>query len=168
VHATSRTVAREADAAEFDAIFSTEVNNDALATAQLMGSATERIQVGTWIANIYLRHSYVCAQGAALIRAAHRDPDRRLASHTHVEQHERALESRSPGPWLKSCRQFELIRDEFAETYPGQRAEQGSDISMPASYHLDAFNHRPGHTLRVQAGSGAHPRKCTRHTAAAS
>jgi alkanesulfonate monooxygenase SsuD/methylene tetrahydromethanopterin reductase-like flavin-dependent oxidoreductase (luciferase family) len=60
-------VAREAEDAGLDAIFTTEVNNDALATAQLMGSATERIRVGTWIANIYLRHSYVCAQGAALI-----------------------------------------------------------------------------------------------------
>ena len=41
-----------------------------MATAQLMGAATRRIQVGTWIANIYLRHSYVCAQGAALIADA--------------------------------------------------------------------------------------------------
>jgi len=63
-------VAREAEAAGFDAIFTTEVNNDAMATAQLMGSATQRINVGTWIANIYLRHSYVCAQGAALIAEA--------------------------------------------------------------------------------------------------
>src|SRR5213083_3606951 len=63
-------VAREAEEAGFDAIFSAEVNNDALATAQLMGSATRRIQVGTWIANIYLRHSYTCAQGAALIADA--------------------------------------------------------------------------------------------------
>ena len=31
-----RNVAREAEAAGFDAIFTTEVNNDALATAQLM------------------------------------------------------------------------------------------------------------------------------------
>ena len=54
----------------FDAIFAAEVNNDVLATAQLMGAATRRIQVGTWIANIYLRHSYVCAQGAALIADA--------------------------------------------------------------------------------------------------
>jgi alkanesulfonate monooxygenase SsuD/methylene tetrahydromethanopterin reductase-like flavin-dependent oxidoreductase (luciferase family) len=60
-------VAREAEDAEFDAIFTTEVNNDALATAQLMGTATRHIQVGTWVANIYLRHPYVCAQGAALI-----------------------------------------------------------------------------------------------------
>jgi alkanesulfonate monooxygenase SsuD/methylene tetrahydromethanopterin reductase-like flavin-dependent oxidoreductase (luciferase family) len=35
-----------------------------------MGAATRRIRVGTWIANIYLRHSYVCAQGAALIADA--------------------------------------------------------------------------------------------------
>ncbi|MFI5615699.1 LLM class flavin-dependent oxidoreductase [Amycolatopsis sp. NPDC051903] len=61
------TIAREAEEAGFDAIFTTEVNNDALATAQLMGEVTDRIRVGTWVANIYLRHSYVCAQGAALI-----------------------------------------------------------------------------------------------------
>src|SRR5262245_63301742 len=63
-------VAREAEGAGFDAIFATEVNNDVMATAQLMGAATRRIAVGTWIANIYLRHSYVCAQGAALIADA--------------------------------------------------------------------------------------------------
>jgi alkanesulfonate monooxygenase SsuD/methylene tetrahydromethanopterin reductase-like flavin-dependent oxidoreductase (luciferase family) len=62
-----RNVAQEAEAAGFDAIFTTEVNNDALATAQLMGSATTHIQIGTWIANIYLRHPYTCAKGASLI-----------------------------------------------------------------------------------------------------
>ena len=41
-----------------------------MATAQLMGAATRRIKVGTWIANMYLRHSYVCAQGAAFIADA--------------------------------------------------------------------------------------------------
>jgi 5,10-methylenetetrahydromethanopterin reductase len=65
-----QTIAREAEEAGFDAIFTAEVNNDALATAQLMGTATSRIQVGTWIANIYLRHSYTCAQGAGLISNA--------------------------------------------------------------------------------------------------
>ena len=65
-----QTIAREAEDAGFDAIFAAEVNNDVMATAQLMGTATRRIQVGTWIANIYLRHSYVCAQGAALIADA--------------------------------------------------------------------------------------------------
>jgi len=63
-------IAREAEDAGFDAIFTAEVNNDALGTAQLMGTATHRILVGTWIANIYLRHSYACAQGAALIADA--------------------------------------------------------------------------------------------------
>jgi alkanesulfonate monooxygenase SsuD/methylene tetrahydromethanopterin reductase-like flavin-dependent oxidoreductase (luciferase family) len=63
-------IAREAEGAGFDAIFAAEVNNDVMATAQLMGAATQRIAVGTWIANIYLRHSYVCAQGAALIADA--------------------------------------------------------------------------------------------------
>jgi alkanesulfonate monooxygenase SsuD/methylene tetrahydromethanopterin reductase-like flavin-dependent oxidoreductase (luciferase family) len=63
-------VAQEAEAAGFDAIFAAEVNNDVLATAQLMGTATRHIQVGTWIANIYLRHPYVCAQAAALIADA--------------------------------------------------------------------------------------------------
>jgi alkanesulfonate monooxygenase SsuD/methylene tetrahydromethanopterin reductase-like flavin-dependent oxidoreductase (luciferase family) len=43
------------------------VSNDALATAQLMGSATTRIRIGTWIASIYLRHSCACAKGASLI-----------------------------------------------------------------------------------------------------
>src|SRR5713101_2899032 len=65
-----QTIARDAEDAGFDAIFSAEVNNDVMATAQLMGIATQRIAVGTWIANIYLRHSYVCAQGAALIADA--------------------------------------------------------------------------------------------------
>src|SRR2546426_9486388 len=65
-----QTIAREAEEAGFDAIFAAEVNNDVMATAQLMGAATERSTVGTWIANIYLRHSYVCAQGAALIADA--------------------------------------------------------------------------------------------------
>src|SRR5262245_55440272 len=63
-------VAREAEAAGFDAIFAAEVNNDVLATALLMGTATQQIQVGTWVCNIYLRHPYVCAQGAALASAA--------------------------------------------------------------------------------------------------
>jgi len=65
-----QTIAREAEEAGFDAIFAAEVNNDVMATAQLMGTATRRITVGTWIANIYLRHSYACAQGAALIADA--------------------------------------------------------------------------------------------------
>ena len=60
-------VAREAEEAGFDAIFTAEVNNNALLVAQLMGMATMKIKVGTWVATMYMRHSYACAQGAALI-----------------------------------------------------------------------------------------------------
>jgi alkanesulfonate monooxygenase SsuD/methylene tetrahydromethanopterin reductase-like flavin-dependent oxidoreductase (luciferase family) len=65
-----QTIARQAEEAGFDAMFAAEVNNDVMATAQLMGTATTRITVATWIANIYLRHPYVCAQGAACIADA--------------------------------------------------------------------------------------------------
>ena len=51
-----QTIARAAEDAGFDAIFAAEVNNDVLATAQLMGTATHQIVVGTWVANVYLRH----------------------------------------------------------------------------------------------------------------
>jgi alkanesulfonate monooxygenase SsuD/methylene tetrahydromethanopterin reductase-like flavin-dependent oxidoreductase (luciferase family) len=61
-----RRVAREAEEAGFAAVFADEVNNNVLATVQLMGEATQRIQV----ANIYLRQPYVCARAAALITDA--------------------------------------------------------------------------------------------------
>lgn len=63
-------IAKEAEGAGFEAILTVEVKNDGLATAQLMGSVTNRIKVGTWVANIYLRHSYLCAQAAGLIADA--------------------------------------------------------------------------------------------------
>src|SRR5271170_3717979 len=65
-----RTVAREAEDAGFDAVVATEVNNNSLATAQLIGEATQRIKVGTWIASIHMRHSYACAKAASLIADA--------------------------------------------------------------------------------------------------
>jgi 5,10-methylenetetrahydromethanopterin reductase len=65
-----RAVAREAENAGFDAIFTAEVNSDALATAQLMAEATRQIKVGTWIASIHMRHSYACAKAASLIADA--------------------------------------------------------------------------------------------------
>lgn len=64
------TIASAAQEAGFDAIFTTEVNNDSLATAQLMGEATQQINVGTWVASIHMRHSYACAKAAALIADA--------------------------------------------------------------------------------------------------
>lgn len=65
-----RAVAQEAEDAGFDAIFTAEVNSDALATAQLMGEATRRIKVATWVATVYMRHSYACAKAASLIADA--------------------------------------------------------------------------------------------------
>ena len=65
-----RAVASEAEEAGFDAIFAAEVNNDVLATTLLMGAATRQIKVGTWIATMYMRHSYACAKAADLIADA--------------------------------------------------------------------------------------------------
>src|SRR5438045_7459458 len=59
-------VARAAEDAGFEAVFCAEVNNDAIATAQLMGLATKTLKVGTWVANIYLRLPYLCAKSAIL------------------------------------------------------------------------------------------------------
>ena len=59
-------VARAAEDAGFEAAFCAEVNNDAIASAELMGLATTRLKVGTWVANIYLRLPYLCAKAAAL------------------------------------------------------------------------------------------------------
>jgi hypothetical protein len=65
-----RAVTIEAEEAGFDAVFTAEVNSDALATAQLMAEATRRVKVGTWIASIHMRHSYACAKTAELIADA--------------------------------------------------------------------------------------------------
>jgi alkanesulfonate monooxygenase SsuD/methylene tetrahydromethanopterin reductase-like flavin-dependent oxidoreductase (luciferase family) len=59
-------VARAAEDAGFEAAFCAEVNNDAIASAELMGLATSRLKVGTWVAHIYLRLPYLCAKAAAL------------------------------------------------------------------------------------------------------
>jgi|SRR6516162_2234609 hypothetical protein len=67
---TIQDVARAAEDAGFDAIVCAEVNNDSMATALLMGTATRQIKVGTWVANIYLRLPYLCAKNAALVADA--------------------------------------------------------------------------------------------------
>jgi len=60
-------LAREAESAGIEAIFSPEFMNDALSNCHLMAQATSKIKVGTWIANIYLRHPALCAQTAVAI-----------------------------------------------------------------------------------------------------
>jgi alkanesulfonate monooxygenase SsuD/methylene tetrahydromethanopterin reductase-like flavin-dependent oxidoreductase (luciferase family) len=59
-------VARAAEDAGFEAAFCAEVNNDAIASAELMGLATSRLKVGMWVAHIYLHLPYLCAKAAAL------------------------------------------------------------------------------------------------------
>ena len=59
-------LARAAEDAGFEAVFCAEVNNDAIATAQLMGTATRQLKIGTWVANIYLRLPYLCAKAAIM------------------------------------------------------------------------------------------------------
>ena len=60
-------LAKDAESAGFDAIFSPEFMNDSLMNCQIMAQATSTIKVGTWIANIYLRHAALCAQSAIAI-----------------------------------------------------------------------------------------------------
>ena len=60
-------LAKSAEAAGFESIFSPEFMNDSLMNCQIMAQATSRIKVGTWIANIYLRHPALCAQTAIAI-----------------------------------------------------------------------------------------------------
>ncbi len=59
--------AREAEEAGLEAVFTTEAGEDTLGCVHLMAHATQRIKVGSWIANIYLRHPYLCACAARLI-----------------------------------------------------------------------------------------------------
>jgi alkanesulfonate monooxygenase SsuD/methylene tetrahydromethanopterin reductase-like flavin-dependent oxidoreductase (luciferase family) len=60
-------IAREAEDAGFDAA---EVNNDVNGDGAAHGRGNQAHPGRTWIANIYVRHSYACAQGAALIADA--------------------------------------------------------------------------------------------------
>jgi 5,10-methylenetetrahydromethanopterin reductase len=59
-------VARAAEDAGFEAVFCAEVNIDVIAAAQLMGLATRRLKLGTWVAHTYLRLPYLCAKSAIM------------------------------------------------------------------------------------------------------
>ena len=51
--ADTQGIAREAEAAGFDAIFAAEVNNDVMATAQLMGEAISRISSESSVSSLF-------------------------------------------------------------------------------------------------------------------
>src|SRR5262245_22787406 len=132
-----RSVAQEAEAAGFEAIFSTEVNNDVLATVQLMGEATKTIKVGSWVANIYLRHSYTCAQGAALIAEA-TDGRMILGLGASPQPSNRALDIDMPSP-IADLRQYTTkvaswLRGEGPATHLPQRP-----ASHPVPIYLGAL-----------------------------
>lgn len=60
-------IGRFAEERGFAAVLVNEGRGDALACAQAIAAATERIQVGTNIANIYYRHPFLAAMAAATI-----------------------------------------------------------------------------------------------------
>lgn len=64
-----RTLAREAEAGGFEAIFSPEVPlYSAIANAQVFAEATSGIKVGTWITSIYMRQSIMCTAEALTVQ----------------------------------------------------------------------------------------------------
>ncbi|MEE9253044.1 MAG: LLM class flavin-dependent oxidoreductase, partial [Thermodesulfobacteriota bacterium] len=64
-----RALAREAEDAGFEAIFSPEVQPwSAIANAQVFAEVTKNIKVGTWIANIYMRHPVMAASEALTVQ----------------------------------------------------------------------------------------------------
>jgi 5,10-methylenetetrahydromethanopterin reductase len=60
--------AQRAEALGYEAVFIPESFNDSLAYAQAVAHATRRIQVGTAITNVYLRHPTLLAQQAAAVQ----------------------------------------------------------------------------------------------------
>jgi alkanesulfonate monooxygenase SsuD/methylene tetrahydromethanopterin reductase-like flavin-dependent oxidoreductase (luciferase family) len=60
-------LSRVAEEKGWDAVFMSEAMNDALAGIEAIALATSRIHVGTWIANIYLRHPALAGASAVAI-----------------------------------------------------------------------------------------------------
>ena len=64
-----RALAREAEGAGFEAIFSPEVPPySAISNAQVFAEATSAIKVGTWITNIFMRKPVICAAEALTVQ----------------------------------------------------------------------------------------------------
>lgn len=63
-------LARETEDAGFCGVFIPEAVNDALMCSLAVANATNRISIGTWIVNIYLREPALCAVAAEMVQEA--------------------------------------------------------------------------------------------------
>ncbi len=63
-------LARETEDAGFGGVFIPEAVNDALMCSFAVANATQRITIGTWIVNIYLREPALCAIAAEMVQDA--------------------------------------------------------------------------------------------------
>ncbi|MBV8773885.1 MAG: LLM class flavin-dependent oxidoreductase [Deltaproteobacteria bacterium] len=63
-------LAREAEQARFSGVYIPEASNDALMCSYAVARDTTRIQIGTWIVNIYLRDPALCAAATEMVQDA--------------------------------------------------------------------------------------------------
>jgi 5,10-methylenetetrahydromethanopterin reductase len=63
-------LAREVEDAGFSGIFIPEANNDGLMCSYAVAGTTKRVDIGTWIVNIYLREPTLCAAAAEMVQDA--------------------------------------------------------------------------------------------------
>ncbi len=63
-------LSRAAEDAGMSGIFVPEANNDALMCCYGIARGTKRVQIGTWIVNIYLREPTLCSAAAEMIQDA--------------------------------------------------------------------------------------------------
>jgi len=60
-------LARETEDAGFGGVYIPEAVNDALMCSLAVANATKRIDIATWIVNIYLRDPALCAIAAEMV-----------------------------------------------------------------------------------------------------
>jgi alkanesulfonate monooxygenase SsuD/methylene tetrahydromethanopterin reductase-like flavin-dependent oxidoreductase (luciferase family) len=63
-------LAREAEQAGYSGVYVPEASNDALMCCYAIARDTSRIQIGTWIVNIYLREPTLCAAATEMVQDA--------------------------------------------------------------------------------------------------
>ena len=63
-------LARETEDAGFGGVFIPEAVNDALMCSYAVANATKRVNIGTWIVNIYLRDPGLCAIASEMVQEA--------------------------------------------------------------------------------------------------